>query len=621
MPLIQRGADDRYLGSPGGVIATAQEQISVTNAYVLQLGTLAASLAPPTIEPVFPTGTVAPALVVSTPPTPTTVIWTAPDAPAAFTATLDVGDFLPEPFDDDPPALAFGTAPTAFTDTIPDAPPIDLEFTYPELSVTLPAPPDLLSLNVVPFDGITMPTIDFTIPELTAVAPTIREYVPGAQYTSALLTSLQTKLTDWVTNGGTGIAPAVENAIWDRGREREVRAAAEALLDLERMETLGYAFPSGVYLDARVKIITETDYASRGHSREVMIKQAELEQENIRTALTTATQLEGNLLNYSNQVEQRLFDSCRYATEAGISIYNAQVQAYSAYVEAYSKKVNIYEALVRGELARVEAYKAQISAEQAKAQINVALVEQYKVQADVALSNIEIFKAQIGVIQSRASIEKMKIETYGEQVRAYSARIGAYTAGVEGFRATIQAEASKQDAFRSQVEAYRARVESGVKQIEARIDEFKARTDVYVAQNEAYKSTVQAEAARVQALASIDGSRAETYKAEVQGLASYNEVLTKQWQVSLDQAQRTAEIGISAAKANAELYVTTRSVALDAAKVGAQVSAQISAAALNAINWSSSINNSYGESNSYSSSDSTSVSTATSTSHNYNYSV
>lgn len=617
-----RGTNDDfiYLGNPTGISAYADQQTDAANAFLLQLGQAAAGLAPPVINPNFATGPSAPGLVTTNPPAMQTIVWTAPSAPAAFTDTLDVSDLMPEPFDGTPPTLVFGTAPT-FTDVAPSAPGIDTSYTMPTLSVSMPAPPNLLSISVLPFSGVNIPVIDFTVPELTIEAPTIREYTPGAQYTSALLTAIQSSLLDRIQNGGTGIAPNVEQAIWDRGREREARSAATALADLERLEQMGFALPPGIYLDGRIKIQTEMDAANRGHSREVMIKAAELEQENVKHALTTAVQLEATLINYSNQVEQRLFDSCKYATEAGIAIYNARVQAYAAYVDAYKAKVQIYEAQIRAELARVEAYKAQIEAETAKAQINRALVDQYKVQADIALTNIEIFKAEVGAIQAKAEIEKNKILIFGEQVRAYGTRVQAYTAGVEGFRATIMAEGAKQDAFKSQVEAYRAQVEASTSIISARIAGYKGQIDGYLGKVEAYKAVSQSEAARVNALAQTNSAAADAYRAEVTGISSYNELLTKQWQVAIDQAQRTSEIGISAAKANAELYMTTRSLALDAAKVGAQVSAQLGASALNAINWSSSFNNSSAWSTSWNQSESASESTSTSTSYNYNYSV
>ena len=605
---------DRYQGGslipPGTVSAYAQEMTRTAQDYIESLSLVTENLVPPTITPVFPMPAAAPGQAVAAQPSMQTVVWTAPAAPVAFTGSLQITDLMPEPFDTDPPVLSFGTAPAAFDVALPDAPGVMLQFEYPDLEVSLPAPPALLSLQTYTFNGVTIPDAPSTdVPLLTIGAPSVVEYEPGAQYTSALLTSIAATLQDRIENGGTGLPADVETALWDRAREREYRQQRDAILDLERMESLGYALPPGMYLDARLKVLTETNYTIAGLSREIMIKQAELELQNILKALDTATQLEGNMLTYTNMVEQRLFDSSKFATEAGIEIYNAQVRAYAAYLDAYKMKVAIYEAQIRGEVSKVEAYRAEIAAEEAKAQINTALVNQYRIQADVALSAIEIYKAQIGAIQTKAEIEKIKVQTFGEQVRAYSAQVSAYTAGVEGFRATIQAEGAKQEAYKSSVDAYSAKVTAAVKQIEARIEEFKGLLQAKTQEWEAYKAAYTAESERARAINASNSTAGEIYRASVTGIASYNEVMTKQWQVAIDQAQRVTEIGVAAAKSNAELYMTTRSLAMDAAKVGAQVTAQLGAASLNAVSWSQS----YGSSESYSSSTSSSVS--------YNYSL
>lgn len=618
---VQRGDDvPIYLGNPIGISAYADQQTDAANAFLLRLGDATAGLEPPQITPEFPTGPEAPAQLATNLPEFTEVVWTSPTAPSFFVGELNVDDILPEPFDEEAPQLVFPTAPE-FSEVAPDAPAVDFSYETPELSVSLPSAPDLLSLNVRQFDGINLPTIDYEVPELDVVAPSIREYVPGEDYTSALLTALQTSLQDRIENGGTGLHPDVENALWERGMERELRSAEQARQKLDDMEAMGFSFPPGVYLDARIKIETETDAALKGHSREVMIKAAELEQENVKHALSTAVQLEGKLIDYSNAVEQRLFEATKYATEAGIAIYNARVQAYSAYLDAYRARVAIYEAQVRAEIARVDAYRAEIAAEQAKADINRALVDQYRAEIDAALSNVTIFKARIDAILAKAEIEKSKVMIFGEQVRAYSAKVNAYTAGVEGFRARISAEGVKQEAFKSQVQAYAAQVDAETKVIEARIAAHRGNIDTYTARWDGYRSAYQAEAAKAQAISSYNSSKAEAFRSEVAAVTSFNEMNTKQWQVALDQAQRTAEVGIQTAKANAELYVTTRSLATDAAKVGAQVSAQLGASALNAINWSTSIANSssWGVSTNYS--NSSSFAESISTSYNYNYSV
>lgn len=623
--VFEVGADPSvlYLGDPIGISAYADQQTDAANTFLLRLGDAVAGLTPPTITPTFPGGPIAPGQLTTTPPTFQPIVWTSPAAPAAFTETLDVTALMPDPFDEDPPVLSFSAAPAAFSELAPTSPGINLVFEDPDLTVALPSPPSLLSINVRTFDGMTLPDAPADVAAIDVVAPSIREYVPGAQYNSALLTDLKAYLVDIVTNGGTGLDPDVENAIWDRGREREAKSRADAIRALDQMEGMGFALPSGVFLDAHLKIITESDYTNRGLSREIMIKQAELALDSIKNALQQSTVLEGQSMTYANAVEQRLFDSTKYATEAGIAIYNAQVQAYAAYVDAYKTKVAIYEAQVRAQIALVEGYKAEIEAEATKAQVNTALVAQYEAQIRAALSAVDIYKARIEGIRIKADIEKTKIEAFGEQVRAYAAKINAYTASVEGYRASLEAEGTKQKLYQSQVEAYSALVGAAAKTAEVQISAYRGRIEAKTVEWDGFKAAYSGEASKATATAAYNSSLADEFKAEVTAVVSYNEVLSKQWQVALDQAQRVTEIGISAAKANAELYITTRSLALDAAKVGAQVSAQLGASALSTLNWSTSFanSNSWNTSNSYSRANSDSYSKSLNTNYNYSASV
>lgn len=611
------------LGTAAGMTAYAQGQVGAATAFVATIAQSIAGLQPPVVNAIFPGGGSAPSLSIPSAPSFGVPIWNSPGFPAALTAVLDVGDLGIEPFDKDPPLLMFGTAPDAFSGVMPDAPAINLDFVDPTLVVNLPSVPQLLTLDIQPFDGINLPTFDADDPVLVAVEPSVREYVPGDRYTSDLLTGLESTLLDRITSGGTGLTQEVENAIWDRGREREFRSQSDALAQVEQMESLGYALPAGIYLDARLKVMTESDYVNRGLNRDIIVQSSNLMLDNIKSAITAAVQLETEQLTYNNAVEQRLFDATKYATEAGISIYNAKVTTFAAMVEVYKTKIQIYTAQIQAEVSKVEAYKAQIQAEEAKAQVNTALVNQYSVQVQAALANVEIYKAEITGIQTKAQIEQTKVSVFGEQVRGYTAQINAYTAGVEGFRASISAEATKQDAYKSQVDAFAANVNATVGIIDARVRAYEGLIAAKTAEYDGYKAAVAGESARVDAISKISGITADVYRSQVTGITGYNEVLTKQWQATLDQNQRTAEIGIQASKANADLYISTRSLALDAAKTAATVSAQIGSAALNAVNFSGSVSSSegYNASESASSSIGTNTSNSTSTSTNYNYSV
>lgn len=562
--------------------------------FVAALQESAANLTPPEISVTRIETPPVPVFLNVERPTLEPITFTLPAIPSEFTGQLTVDGLLPEPFDDEPPVLQIGTVPVAVLDPLPQAPGVSTDFELPELTLALPQAPELLSIRVRPFDGIALPAPPGPEdePVLDLVPPGIREYVPGAEYSSALLTALETELHRRITQGGTMLNPAVEGAIWDRGREREAEALRAKLDDLERLERLGYALPSGVWLDARQRAQHEHAAASRGLSREVMIKQAELELEGVRQALELAQRVEAQNMQLANQVEQRAFESARYATEAGVAIYNARVQAFGAYVEVYRAKIQAFEARIRAQLASVEAYRIEIEAERLKVQADQARVEQFKVLTDAALAQVEIYRARIAGVQAKAEIERLKVAIYGEQVRGYAAQVNAYTANVEAFRSAVQAETSKQEAFRSSVQAYSSRVDAGARLVQARIAEYEARARTKENEWRAYQARAAAESERVRALATVNEAVARVFQAEASSVNGFNEVLARQWQAATQLSINAANVSLEQAKANAQLYILQQNMVMDAAKLGATVAAQMGAAALSATSFSTSFSNS-----------------------------
>lgn len=605
--------------SPGGgpyeyLIAAAQNA-SMAGAFAGQLlgyaGDVTKNL--PVINPVFPTGDAPPTLTYSSMDALISFTWDDYTFPDPFDRGLDISSYMPEPFDQTGPELSFDTKPGAFLEASPTEPGIETNFEFPaDPELNFPDVPGLLSIQNHTFDGVTIPDFEGEVGPLVLDDPTIVSYVPGQGYTSSLLTQLDNKISLRL-DGFSAMPPEVEQAIWDRGRDRELKQLQDGLDDLERMESLGYALPPGIWLDTRTKLQTEYAANSYGHSREVMIKQAELLQQNVRHAIDSAIALEGRLIEQYNQIETRTLEGAKYRTNAAVEIYNAKVRAYSAYLDAYKTKATIYEAQIRGLMAKVEAYKAEIQAEEVKAQINTALVQQFKTQIDAQMALVELFKAELSAVQTKATIEKLKIDIYGEQVKAYVGKINAYTAQIEAFKASVTAETAKQEAFKSQVEAYSARVTAQTNVINAKIKEFEGNLKAKEVEYDAFKARVSAQADKVKGEAAYNSAIAEGYKAQVSGESAYNTAVTKQWQVALDQAQRVSEIANNAAKMNADLYMQSKAISAEAAKVGAQVYAQITAACLNALNWSTSFNvsNSTGNSSSDSTSFNQTISSST----------
>jgi hypothetical protein len=567
----------------GQYAAQAVSQLSV---FLAQLGALAASMNTVQINPLFPQPDAAPAISVPLAPSVLPAPWVPPQPPVPFTGTLDVAGLFPT-FSTPAPNLIFPLPPSTFNGVEPPAPPVDLNFVYPTLDLVLPTPPDLLSVQTVQFGGVNLPTIDPTLPVLTVVTPTITTYIQGAPYTDALLSVTQSTLQDRVTNGSnTGLPSAIETNLWNRAREREMGQMNDAILALDRMEAMGYAFPPGVFVDAQIRIQTEFGYLSAGLERDIATKQAELIQTNILKALDSAVALEAKMLDYQSQYEQRNLEAAKYATQAAVEIYNAQVGAYRALVEAYQARVQIYAEQIKAALATVEVYRIEVEAQKLIADIDTALVQQYASMVQATLASVEVYKAQISAIQIQAEIQKITVEVFAEQIKAYVAQVNAYTAQVEGYKATVETQGVIEGVFKTQVDAFAAQVAAVSQEVNAQVEIYKAQIAEKSLEYDGYKALIAGQAEEVKAIAMSNESVAKIYTAVVGGTSAFNETLTKQWQVALDEALQVTQIGVKAAEANGQLYVSSRNVAVEAARAGAQVEAQVVASDLGRLTYS-----------------------------------
>lgn len=580
--------DASIIGDPNAMFDLSQSLLALAESYVRALEAEAGQLVPPVINPIFPTVSTPPALGNVPPPTLIDVTWQVPAEPGPFSGGVDIGSVLPGPFTGIQPPLNIGPPPATFNGIVPPSPPIDLNFIYPDVTLTLPIVPGLLSLDTVPFNPPTIPTFSAAVPTLQAVAPNTFHYTEGALFTSDLLIAVQGNLQQALTDGTwTGLPPEIETNLWNRAREREYRQLADGLADLDRMEEMGFAFPPGVYLDARIKMQTEMQNTTAGLSRDIATKQAELMLTNITKAREGAVALESKLIDYVNEVAQRTFEAAKYATEAAIAIYNADVEAFKASLEGYRTAAVVYEAQIKGLHEQVEVMKAEIEFEKTKADINTALIAQYSAQVQAALAVLQIYKTQVEIIQTQASVEKIKVDVFNAQIQAFVGQINAYTGEVEAYKATIQAQATVQEAYKTSVEAYTAEVNAGVAEANILIEELKAQVEVYTAQLEGYKAAIQGMIGQAQAASLFNTAEADVYRSQIAAITSFNQVLTAQWQAVVNEQLQVTQIGVAAAKANGDLYIAARGLALDASKVGAQVIAQLGAAALGAIHWAS----------------------------------
>jgi hypothetical protein len=506
------------------------------------------------------------------------------------------------------PSISFPQPPSYTEPSQPAKPSLD-SINLPKYEGTpLPPPPPKLSIDVPKYDGGSYPEFNEEAPEIQLVPPRVHTYSPGQAYTSSLLKRVIDGLMDRLSKGGSGINPDIEKGIWERAYEREELAAQNAIRELNQMEMLGFSLPPGTYLEARHRIRVETNARMAGVSREIAIKQAELELENVKSAYQTATEIEARLLEQNTQIEQRAFDYAKYVTEANVQVYNAQVQAYGLMLETYKSRIAVYDALIRGHLGNVEVYKSRVNAEMTKAQINQNAVEEYKALIQASLASVDVYKAEVDATRALAEVNKLKVDIYGAEIDAYTRQVNAYTAKLDGYKTLVSSEANKIQLYSSQVNAYDVGVRAEISKVNADIETYKTKLQAKSLEWEGYKARVLAETERVKALSETNQTAAVAFEAETKAIEEYNRSLIAQWTADLEQYKAGVSLANDAAKANIQNAISTQSILSDALRTAGQTAAQLSSAAYSAVNYSMSFSQSNSDATSDSVSENTNIS-------------
>lgn len=525
-----------------------------------------------------------------------TVIDEVADDGAPVTVMPDLPNIAIDNFDESAPAINFPAAPVMSYGGVPTVPAVG-EVVVPDAPVLADvAAPVYLALNTPTFAGVDLHT-DYLdklndIPTLDLVAPTPYSYSRGPEYASGLLATLKAVLAERML-GGTGLPAAVEQAIWDRARSRETQIALANEAEVMRTsEAAGFRLPSGV-LAAQLREVQQAYYDKlSGLSRDVAIKQAELEQENLKQTIAQGMQLEGQLIDYSLKLEQVAFESAKVAADNALQIYNAQVEQFKSLLSAYNTYAVAYKTIMDAELSKVEVYKAELQGEQTKAQVNQTLVQQYKAQIEAGLAYVEIYKAQVGAANTLVQLEQAKIGAAGEQIKAYVAQVNAETSKVEAYKAGVQAEAAKVEVYRVKAQAFSAKAGAQAEKARAEISRFGAIVQAQTAQWDGYKAVIAARTARVQSQAAVAGSKADAFRARAAAIEAENNSNARAWEGAIKQYEASIQAGIQVSKMNGDWQIQANNARLDAAKAGTQVYAQLAASAYGMMHTSAGISGS-----------------------------
>lgn len=555
--------------------------------------------------------------------------FTKPTVPADpdldFNSVTDPGGItitdLVLPLFSDPPELE-ATAPTLQ----PPADPGDLTATPPGdapdiAAITLPDAPVIVLPDVPTLEDVTLPTVPtLSLPTFTATLPDFDLTAPGNTFTftyeeyAAQLPTLIAKVQEMLA-GGTGLPDAIWNSLWARGREREDMNAAKAIEEVtEEWSARGFSLPNGV-LDKKIAGVRQANQnATSELNREIAIKQADMEVENIRFAVTQGIALENLYAQIHQQAQQLNFEAAKYTLEAAISIFNTQIAYQNAQLQAYATEAQVYKTRIEAELANVELYKAQLEGQKLIGDLNQQEVALYNSRLQGLLTHIEIYKGELEGVRALVDVNRNEIEAFRAGVDAFSAQVQAHASKIQTYTAKWTGEQIKAQVYGTEVNAFAQLVQAyatgnsaviATKELELKNKGFQL--DRYKTRVEKYATDVDAEAKRIAAGVDVYNGRAQMYTAELGAEQARVVADSRQFELALEEAKTSADLQLKEAQLNIEQLLRLLNLELEQNRTVLQVQAQLAAAAMSAVNLSASAQES--ESNSAS----------CNTSHSYSY--
>lgn len=499
----------------------------------------------------------------------------APELDAAspgITPPSDPGDLT---------ATAPGDAPDTVTVTLPTEP-----------TIVLPDDPTLEDITLPSVPTLNLPTFTATLPgfDLTAPSDTF-DYTYEAY--AAQLPGLITKVQEMLA-GGTGLPDEIWNSLWARARERGDMDAARAIEEAtEEWSARGFSLPNGV-LDKKIATARQQNQnASSELSREIAIKQADMEVENIRFAVTQGIALESLYAQIHQQAQQLKYEAARYVLEAAVAIFNAQIAYQNAQLQAYVTEAQVYRTRIEAELANVELYKAQLDGQRIVGEINQQAVNLYNAKLQGLLTHIEVYKGQLEGVRTLVDVNKNEIEAFRAGVDAFTAQVQAHAAEIQTYTAKWQGEQIKAQVYGTEVQAFAQRVQAyktandstiAAKDLEIRNNGYLL--DKFKAQIQRYSADVDAEAKRIAAGVDVYNGKATLYSAELNAEQARVIADSRQFELALEEAKTDAELELKEAQINIEQLLRILQMEMEQQKTLLSVQAQIAAATMSAMNLS-----------------------------------
>jgi len=521
-----------------------------------------------------------------------------PDAPQYVSTDPDIS--VAPNADMQAPIISFGPRPDAPNIPLPDAPQRFADLVLPDSpTLSLPELPTFEQLNLPAVPNVVLTTFNEQAPDFEGMEINENFHFTPDAYMSDLLDKIKGRVSGMM-DGGTGLAPAIETALFERGRARVDEETHRAIQEThEEFATRGFSHPNGI-LDARLRK-TRQEAANRAadHNRDITIRVADVEIENLRFAVQQGLALEGTLINLHIEEERLLLAAAQYARESAIAILNSKVTIFNARMEGYRTESQVFAERIRAELSKVELYRAQIEGERARGEINEQRARIYAEQVRGVQALVDFYRAQVGAVESQANVNKIAIDAYRAELEAYGERWRAHTSEWDGYRASVQGEGVKADVYQSMTQAFATRIGAWKDENMLRFDRERLRQSSHDQRLKAwaggldvFRAKIEGERSRLAAATGHIDAQTRIYASDAAIEQAASAASDRTFQLGLERARAQVDTELQAAQIAVQENISIVQILTRLREQQTQAITQLSAATMSAMNFSAGVSSS-----------------------------
>lgn len=495
------------------------------------------------------------------------------------------------------PVLATHTPPSDVGGTLPVAPNIG-SISYPtEPTIDMPLPPELslLAFPVAPtFIGDRAFNAEIPLPPDIFDLATF-DY-SQSHFDHHLIAGLETKLQAFLGDEPLGMSNLVWDAIWQRGADKEDLADFQARkLAMREFGSRGFELPPGALVARTSEIIQKNRAAKAELNREQVVKQAEIEVEQVRFGITNTIEWEKTLIQEHSQYEQRKLEAAKAVVEMGIALLSAKVSLYNAEVVMFNMQLEVYKNLIEADKLKLESYRIQVDSQRIITEADKNRASVYAEMVKAVVSQYDIYKAQLERSRVELGMKELTINQYEAEMKGYEtiATVGKtnadiYRAKIEADRTQVNVFEAKVSAYGQQVNAYRSLVDALAKEKEVEISVTRAQVDHYRASVDGASADIQGQVAQLDA--EIRAFEAQIGGLKITGDLKLNETtaIVEKYKADIDAYTAETGAGVSYARAQADVLATNQKILTDQEITIRQIKGQLASSAMSVFNVSKS---------------------------------